>query len=63
MTDAPPMTLELANDVPGASVIVSSVLLGELDLRHTDCMAMMRETPDKAYDLAIVDLEPRGGPA
>lgn len=32
-----------------------SVLLGELDLRLTDCMAMMRETPDNAYDLAIVD--------
>lgn len=32
-----------------------SDLLGELDLRLTDCMEMMRETPDKTYDLAIVD--------
>ena len=28
MNDAPPTTPDLANDVPGASVIVSSVLLG-----------------------------------
>lgn len=26
-----------------------------LDLRLADCMAVMRETPDNAYDLAIVD--------
>lgn len=26
-----------------------------LDLRQMDCMDLLRETPDKAYDLAIVD--------
>lgn len=33
----------------------STVWLGELELRRADCMEMMRETPDNAYDLAIVD--------
>lgn len=37
------------------TAVRSSELLGELDLRLTDCMAMMREMPDNAYDLAIVD--------
>jgi site-specific DNA-methyltransferase (adenine-specific) len=37
------------------SPLCSGVLLGELDLRLTDCMAMMREMPNNAYDLAIVD--------
>jgi site-specific DNA-methyltransferase (adenine-specific) len=26
-----------------------------LDIRHADCMDMMREFPDKHFDLAIVD--------
>ena len=26
-----------------------------LDLRLMDCMELMRETPDKFYDLAVVD--------
>jgi hypothetical protein len=39
-----------------------------LDLRLADCMAVMREMPDYAYDLAIVDPpygigEDRGTPA
>lgn len=55
MTSAPPSTVNLQADVTGALGIGSSVGLGELDLRLTDCMAMMREMPDKAYDLAICD--------
>lgn len=46
---------ETPAEAEAGAVLCSSVLLGELDLRHTDCMAMMRETPDNAYDLAIVD--------
>jgi len=46
---------ETPAEAKAGAVLCSSVLLGELDLRHTDCMAMMRETPDNAYDLAIVD--------
>lgn len=29
--------------------------MSEIKLIHGDCMLLMRETPDKAYDLAIVD--------
>jgi len=49
-----PPTTDIQMQPACASGIVSSVLLGELDLRLTDCMVMMRETPDNAYDLAIV---------
>ena len=53
------MTLEsqvtVADNPKAITRVVSSALLGELDLRLTDCMELMRETPDNAYDLAIVD--------
>lgn len=51
------MNAELHTDsrTAEATAVASSVLLGELELRLTDCMELMRETPDKAYDLAIVD--------
>ena len=53
------MTLESqvteADNPKAITRVVSSALLGELDLRLTDCMELMRETPDNAYDLAIVD--------
>jgi site-specific DNA-methyltransferase (adenine-specific) len=42
-------------ELPTPPRIGSGDWLGALDLRHTDCMAMMKETPDKSYDLAIVD--------
>ena len=50
-------TLQLESDIQTASdpAVRSGALLGELDLRLTDCMEMMKETPDKSYDLAIVD--------
>jgi len=47
-----------ANPLPnckGQGVLCSKDLLGELDLRLADCMDVMREAPDKFYDLAIVD--------
>jgi len=45
------VTSELQKPAP----VSSTRWLGELELRHADCMDVMRETPDKAYDLAICD--------
>ena len=56
-----PETLTLESQPPPesgtAKVVVSSDWLGVrgFDLRCCDCMDLMRETPDKAFDLAIVD--------
>jgi len=50
-----PPTTDIHMQPERASGIGSGVWLGELNLRHTNCMELMRETPDNAYDLAIVD--------
>jgi site-specific DNA-methyltransferase (adenine-specific) len=39
----------------GLSPLPSGPCCPLLDLRLADCMAVMRETPDNSYDLAIVD--------
>ena len=48
-----PFTLESPEPAQAAAPVV--VPVGSLDLRHADCMDMMREFPDGYFDLAIVD--------
>jgi len=48
-----PFTLESPEPAQAAAPVV--VPVGSLDLRHADCMDVMREFPDKYFDLAIVD--------
>jgi site-specific DNA-methyltransferase (adenine-specific) len=55
MNDTTIIQENTSHETAGRGVVGSGVLLGELDLRLTDCMELMRDTPDKAYDLAIVD--------
>lgn len=44
-----------AEDATKPDVIPEAPPLGTLDLRLADCMDVMREFPDKHFDLAIVD--------
>lgn len=44
-----------AEDVTKPDVIPDAPPIGTLDLRLADCMDVMREFPDKHFDLAIVD--------
>jgi len=48
-----PFTLE--SPEPAQAVAPVDVPVGTLDLRHADCMDMMREFTDGYFDLAIVD--------
>jgi site-specific DNA-methyltransferase (adenine-specific) len=46
---------KLEQDVPSAVATITAPTVGTLDLRLADCMEVMREFPDKYFDLAIVD--------
>src|ERR1039458_3139116 len=49
------MNTEPTTQLPAIPPLSSSDLLGELELRRADCMAVMAEYPDQHFDLAIVD--------
>jgi site-specific DNA-methyltransferase (adenine-specific) len=53
MTPAP--TPAACSPTPLREALAGTPCFPLLDLRIADCLAVMRETPDKAYDLAIVD--------
>lgn len=46
---------KLEQDEPSAVATITAPPVGTLDLRLGDCMDVMREFPDKHFDLAIVD--------
>jgi site-specific DNA-methyltransferase (adenine-specific) len=48
-----PFTLEVMQDEP--AVVDAPPCCGSLDLRLCDCMELMKEYPDKHFDLAVVD--------
>jgi site-specific DNA-methyltransferase (adenine-specific) len=55
MSAAPELILEAESAAEVAPAEPLAATPGTLDLRHGDCMDLMREFPDKHFDLAIVD--------
>lgn len=45
----------MACDKGGAELLRDMETLGNITLYNADCMEIMRDMPDKAFDLAIID--------